>query len=129
MGTGGRSAPGLPRLRAVCEAWIGYLERERTIFPGGCLFVTAAVEFDARGGAVRDAVARLLLLWRRRLAEEVRTAVTAGELPPDTDPEQTAFELIGLYMSLNQAVQLFGDTSAPERTRRALGRLLAPPPR
>ncbi|MFI9719886.1 TetR/AcrR family transcriptional regulator [Streptomyces sp. NPDC052396] len=123
------AAPGLVRLRAICEAWTGYLERERTTFPGGCFFVTTAVEFDARGGPVRDAVAGLMLLWRRRLAAEARTAVAVGELPPDADPEQLAFELIGLYMGLNQAVQLFGDTSAPERTRRALDRLLAPSPR
>ncbi len=27
--------PGLTRLRAVCESWIGYLEHERDAFPGG----------------------------------------------------------------------------------------------
>ncbi|MFI2078377.1 MULTISPECIES: TetR/AcrR family transcriptional regulator [Streptomyces] len=117
--------PGLPRLRAVCEAWITYLEHEREIFPGGCLFTTASVEFDARGGRVRDAVARLHRLWRRRLVGELRLAVTAGDLPSGTDPEQVAYELVGLYLALNQAIQLFADPLAPDRTRRALDRLLA----
>jgi hypothetical protein len=117
--------PGLPRLRAACEAWIDYLEHERQIFPGGCLFTTAAIEFDARGGPVRDAVARLHRIWRRRLVAEVRTAVTAGELPRDTDPEQVAFELVGLFMALNQEIQLFADPQAATRTRNALNRLLA----
>ncbi|KNB53987.1 TetR/AcrR family transcriptional regulator [Streptomyces caatingaensis] len=120
------AAPGLPRLRAVCEAWIAYLESERETFPGGCLFATASVEFDARGGRVRDAVVRLGRLWRRRLAGEIRLAVAAGDLSPDTDPEQLTYEIVGLYLVLNQDLQLFADPRAPERTRRALARLLAP---
>ncbi|WP_269854113.1 TetR/AcrR family transcriptional regulator [Streptomyces sp. RPT161] len=117
--------PGLTRLRAVCERWITYLERERAVFPGGCLFTTVAVEFDGREGPVREAIARLFSMWRRRLVVDLRIAVRAGELPRDTDPRQLAFELIGLYMGLNQAIQLFGDRRAPARTRRALDRLLA----
>ena len=120
--------PGLPRLRAVCEAWIDYLANARGFFPGGCLFTTASVEFDARGGPVRDAVARLFLVWRRRLASELRLAVEAGDLAPETDPEQIAFELIGLYMSLNLAIQLLADPAAGEHARRGVNRLLAPNP-
>ncbi|HEV2640637.1 MAG TPA: TetR/AcrR family transcriptional regulator [Actinocrinis sp.] len=116
--------PGLPRLRAVCENWIDYLEHARGVFPGGCLFTTASVEFDARGGPVRDAVARLFLVWRRRLAGELRLAVEAGDLAAQADPEQIAFELIGLYMSLNQSIQLLGDLSAAGRARRGIDRLL-----
>ncbi|MBY8887916.1 TetR/AcrR family transcriptional regulator [Streptomyces sp. PTM05] len=117
--------PGLTRLRAVCEEWITYLEREREAFPGGCLFTTAVVEFDGReDGPVRDAVARLFRTWRRRLIVDLRIAVRAGELPAGTDPRQVAFELIGLYMGLNQAIQLLHDRQAPDRTRRALTRLL-----
>ncbi|MEU4149707.1 TetR/AcrR family transcriptional regulator [Streptomyces sp. NPDC026659] len=116
--------PGLSRLRAICEAWITYLETARDIFPGGCFFTTASVEFDARSGPVRDAVTRLSLVWRRRLATEIRTAVTSGDLPPDTDPDQLVYELIGLYLALNQEIQLFVNPSAGTRTRRALDRLL-----
>ena len=118
--------PGLTRLRAACEAWIDYLERARGVFPGGCLFTTASIEFDGRGGPVRDAVARLYLVWRRRLAGELRLALEAGELAPQSDPEQISFELIGLYLGLNHANQLLGDPRAAERTRRALDRLLGP---
>ncbi|MGV9339162.1 TetR/AcrR family transcriptional regulator [Streptomyces sp. NPDC003688] len=116
--------PGLSRLRAICEAWITYLETARDIFPGGCFFTTASVEFDARSGPVRDTVARLSLVWRRRLTTEIRTAVTSGDLPPDTDPDQLVYELIGLYLALNQEIQLFANPSAGTRTRRALDRLL-----
>ncbi|MER7024458.1 MULTISPECIES: TetR/AcrR family transcriptional regulator [Streptomyces] len=116
--------PGLPRLRAVCDAWIAYVETEREVFPGGCLFTTAAVEFDARSGPVRDAVARMYRVWRRRLAGEVRVAADCGDLPAGTDPDQIAYELTGLYMAFNQDIQLFADPAAAERARRALARLL-----
>ncbi|GHE13784.1 TetR/AcrR family transcriptional regulator [Streptomyces alanosinicus] len=119
--------PGLPRLRAVFETWISYLATERDTFPGGCLITTASVEFDSRPGAVRDAVARLLHTWRRRLAGEVGAAVRAGDLPPDTDPEQVAYEIVGMYMALNQELQLFAAPSAVARTRRAIDRLLRSP--
>lgn len=117
--------PGMKRLRAFCEAWIVYLDRERAAFPGGCLFVTASMEFDARGGPVHDTVARFLLRARRILVNDLRIAVEAGELAPDTEPEQLAFEMHGLYLGLNQELQLFADATAPARTRRALDRLLA----
>ncbi|MFG2824811.1 TetR/AcrR family transcriptional regulator [Kitasatospora sp. NPDC048365] len=121
--------PGLTRLRAVCEHWVDYLETARDVFPGGCLFTTASVEFDARPGPLHDAVRRLQLRWRRVLLTDLTTAVVNGELPADTDPEQLCFELVGLYLGLNQSIQLLADPHAPTRTRRALDRLLTPPPR
>ncbi|GAA1936446.1 TetR/AcrR family transcriptional regulator [Kitasatospora viridis] len=116
--------PGLARLRAVCAGWADYLVRERGAFPGGCLFTTAAVEFDARPGALHDAVARLYAHWRARLVADLRTAVELGELPRDADPEQLAFELLGAYFALNHTLQLHADPTAVERTRRAVDRLL-----
>jgi AcrR family transcriptional regulator len=113
---------GLARLRAVCASWVGYLERG--VFPGGCFFTAAAAEFDDRPGAVRDAVAGYAQRWQRELSWQLRRAVDAGELPPDTDAEQVVFELTGVMMILNQALQLYGDRSAPERARRAMTRLL-----
>ncbi|GGT26766.1 TetR/AcrR family transcriptional regulator [Nonomuraea spiralis] len=110
--------PGLPRLRVLCEAWISYLERE--VFPGGCFFVAASHEFDGRAGAVRDAVVSLFDAWRGRLRKEAGRAADAGDLPPGTDPDQLVFELLGLLMATNHAIQLHRDPMAPERARRAV---------
>ena len=107
--------PGLPRLRAIAEAWIGYLERD--VFPGGCFLTAASTEWDGREGPVRDVIAGSLDLWRRVLAHEARTAGF-------DDPDQIAFELSGVAVALNQALQLFGDRAAPERARRAAERIL-----
>jgi AcrR family transcriptional regulator len=116
--------PGLVRLRAMCEAWLSYLERD--VLPGGCFLTAAASEFDGRGGPVRDATRKAWARWLRTIEGEVRTAIEAGELPADTDPEQVAFELNGIVMGLNNALQLHGDRAAPARARRAIDRVLAP---
>ncbi|MFG1685475.1 TetR/AcrR family transcriptional regulator [Nonomuraea sp. NPDC049269] len=113
-----RIEPGMPRLRALCETWISYLERG--VFPGGCFFVAAAHEFDGRAGAVRDAVEARFDTWRARLLKETRRAVAAGDLPGGIDADQLVFELIGLVMSLNHALQLHGDRQAVTWARRAV---------
>jgi AcrR family transcriptional regulator len=114
--------PGLRRLRAVCDAWISYFERE--VFPGGCFLAAASCEFDDREGPVRDVVAGATRRWLKTLAREVRTAVEQGELPADTDPAQVAFELNAIAMGANQQIRLLDDRGGLERARRAMGRAL-----
>ncbi|HEX8053742.1 MAG TPA: TetR/AcrR family transcriptional regulator [Thermoleophilaceae bacterium] len=116
--------PGLERLRAVMESWLGFLQV--CPFPGGCLVTSAATEFDGRSGPVRDAVVGELALWRTMLEREIEVAVRTGELPEDTDAELLAFELGGIALATNQAVQLHGDGAAAERGARAVERLLQP---
>ncbi len=120
-----RVPAGRARLRAVCERWIAYLAD--CPLPGGCFITTASTEWDAREGPVRDAVAVAQRRWLDTLRADAEVAVRAGELPDDTDPTELAFALNGIAMSLNQAIQLFADDAAPDRARRSMARLLAPP--
>ena len=115
--------PGLPRLRAVCEAWATYLQGD--VFPGGCFLTAASFEFDGRSGPVRDAIESAMDLWLRVLAREARTAVEQGDLPERTDPDQVAFELNALAVGANQARQLHGAGDVKERTLAAMERVLA----
>lgn len=115
--------PGLERLRRLCRAWIDYLAGDE-IPAGGCLLTTAAGEYDARPGRLHDAVVAASRLWEDTLIAEIRRAVEAGDLPASADPEQLAFELQGLALVTNQAIQLHHDTAAGVRAHRALDRLL-----
>jgi AcrR family transcriptional regulator len=117
-----RAAPGLARLRVFCEEWITYMQ---TAFPGGCLFTAAAMEFDGRRGPVRDNVAGMMSELRKYLTRNLHIAIDAGELSGSPDPGQLAFELMGIYTSLNMSIQLFEDPDAADRTRIAVDRLLA----
>ncbi|MFD4674344.1 TetR/AcrR family transcriptional regulator [Lentzea sp. NPDC058450] len=113
---------GMPRLRAVCEAWVSYLERN--VLPGGCFFTAATTEFDDRSGRVRDALAGMNALWRRDLRIHIRRAISDDDLPRSTDVEQLIFELLGVMLALNHFLQLEHDNAAPRRARQALTRLL-----
>ena len=110
-----RAAPGRDRLAALCDAWIGYLERE--VFPGGCFLTAASAEFDGRPGPVRDKVRGALVAW---LGELERQATLAGV----EDPAQLAFELNALAQGANLAYQLYGDATAFARARAAMARRL-----
>jgi AcrR family transcriptional regulator len=113
---------GLPRLRAIVERWLAHLGAPA--FPGGCYLTAAACEFDGRDGPVREAVDRALRRWLRVLEREAGAAVEAGDLPPDTDPAQVAFELNALASGANQELQLRRAPEAMERARRAMLRVL-----
>ena len=115
-------AAGLPRLTAICAAWVDHLVNSP--FPGGCFMCTVATEWDAREGALHDDVRKNWQLWLKVLAREAATAREAGALPADADPQQIAFELNAIAMGLNQSLQLFDDRRAPARARRAVRRVL-----
>jgi AcrR family transcriptional regulator len=103
-------AEGLDRLIAVGETWIGYLQDE--LFVGGCVLSSASSEFDGRPGPVRDLVVRIMREWMRFLADNVRAAVADGSLSAATDPEQLAFELHSIGLTVNWHRQLLGGAKA-----------------
>jgi AcrR family transcriptional regulator len=108
---------GLARLLALLDAWIDYIGADT--FDGGCLFMQAAAEFDARPGPVRNLVADTMSRWLALVVEQARLAVERGELAPGTDAEQIAWELHAFGLALNWDRQLNGSTGAAERARLA----------
>ena len=115
--------PGLPRLLALCDTWLDYHRRE--VMPGGCFLTTATVEYDARPGPLRDAIARTMKRWLGVLEREARLAVEAGDLPADTDPADVAFELNSLAAAASYGFKLWRDPEVFERARRSMRRALA----
>jgi AcrR family transcriptional regulator len=107
---------GGPRLRALCERYVAYVERP--VFPGGCFLATASIEFDGRPGPVRDRIRDGVAAW---LGELERQARLAG----DPDPAQLAFEVHALVQGANAAFQLLGDRTAFQRAREAIDRRLS----
>jgi len=101
---------GLKRLRALCENWLSYGEGK--VFPGGCFFSAASLEFDDRPGRVRDQIVELMKKWLGNLEHAAREAQLAGELKKEVDVRQLAFELQALAMGANWSSRLFRDPSA-----------------
>ena len=113
--------PGLPRLTALIDRWIAY-HRRRTL-PGGCFVTTATIEFDARPGPLRDAVARARRRMHVALEADIRAAIEAGDLSPDLNPADAAFTLYAIASAASQAIQL-DEPGAAARARRAMRAVL-----
>ena len=102
-----RAQKGLARLLALYEHWCDY-SRGR-VFSGGCFFSAVTAEYDAREGAVRDMLrdyrTQALGLQQQLVAE----AQATGEIRPDVDPAQLAFEFDALTTAANSNSVLFDD--------------------
>ncbi|MBV6700623.1 TetR/AcrR family transcriptional regulator [Kitasatospora aureofaciens] len=114
--------PGLARARALCESWLAY-SRAR-VFPGGCFFFEVNAEFDARPGAVRDALAACAREWHGLVQDALAEARAAGSLRPDTDPADLAFTLIAVLELANSQAVLYDEATPYDRAGRTLLRLL-----
>jgi AcrR family transcriptional regulator len=118
--------PGLPRLLALCDSWLDYHRRE--VMPGGCFLTTATIEYDARPGPMRDAIAKTMKRWLGVLEREAAAAIEAGDLPADADPADIAFELNALAAAASYGFQLWRDPEVFERARRSMRRALGVTP-
>ncbi|HEY6242219.1 MAG TPA: TetR/AcrR family transcriptional regulator [Burkholderiales bacterium] len=101
---------GLPRLSAIVQNWVTWTRSAD--LPGGCPITAAAYEYDDRPGALRDLLSQTLRELRKTLARSVRVAVEAGHLRVGTEPEQLAFEILGIYLASQLEARLFGDPEA-----------------
>lgn len=117
--------PGDDPLEALLERWILYYEQE--IFPGGCPFATATVEFANRDCAVREALAAAIQRQLSALENAVARA-HASRLVVDGDARQLAFELHAILTAGNQRFRISRDPSAFAQARIAVARLLAADP-
>ncbi|BFV58180.1 TetR/AcrR family transcriptional regulator [Kitasatospora sp. CMC57] len=113
-----QAAPGLPRLRLLCESWIAYIQAK--VFPGGCFFQSVSVEFNTRPGPIRDALAVAARDWEGLLVDLIRIARAKGELAADVDPEQLAFVLVGLMETSNAHALLLDDPTRYGRAATAI---------
>ncbi|WAL63473.1 TetR family transcriptional regulator [Amycolatopsis cynarae] len=109
-----RKAPaGIRRVRALCEAWMHYARQP--VFEGGCFFLAAAPEFDARPGRVRDAIASARRDWQTLYAATIAEAQKLGEVRADIDPADLAFELDALARTAAEDAALLDDDPRYDR--------------
>ena len=114
--------PGLGRLRALLDAWLEYSSDRQ--FPGGCFFARATHEFAARPGPVRDALAAADLEWLGLITRTIVEAQEVGEIRPDVDAGQLAFDLAAYLDSANLRSLLLGTFEVYDQAREALERRL-----
>ena len=106
---------GLPRLRALFENWLDWTTRGG--LPNACPMQAAAVEFDDRPGAVRDAVVDHFARLERELGRAVKMTVEQGHFRADLDVAQFVFEMMGAIFVYYHRARLFSDEAARSRAR------------
>ncbi len=114
---------GLPRLRAMFERWLDWTVASG--LPGGCIMISAANEYDDRPGPIRDAVIANQRRGNAICERAVRLAVEEGHFLPDTDPQQIAFEMLGIVLASHNHRRLLGDREARKRALTAFEQLVA----
>jgi AcrR family transcriptional regulator len=112
------SERGLSRLCALTSLWLDYSAAR--VFRGGCFFAAASVEFDAKPGAVRDAILTALSWWEDYLTLTIESAMTAGELPGLHDARQLTFELVSFLEAANTRSLLHSSAEPYERAAAAV---------
>ena len=113
---------GIARVRALLEHWLVW---ETEALAGGCVFVTASVEFDDQEGPMRDALVKNQTDWAEFIANVAGTAVSEGDFRADLDTEQFAFVLLGLIYSFHHASRLLDDPKAIAHVRAGFEYLVA----
>ena len=118
-----KAPPGEPRLRLLFERWGAWLRPP--LSPAGCLFISAAAEYDDRPGRIRDHLHQLQSRWIAGIGRAAREAMELGHFRPDLDSDQYAFELFGIVLAWHHSVRMLETPAADSRAHRAFQRLQA----
>ncbi|MGI5212867.1 TetR/AcrR family transcriptional regulator [Plantactinospora sp. CA-290183] len=120
---------GVRRLWAMHVAKLDFYRA--AVLPGRCFFANTQFEFGTRPGPVRDRIVLAFAQWMALLERLATEAVAAGELDPDVDVRQLAYEIEAFGMAAVVRSQLLS-SDEPYRYahRAALDRLrsLCPDP-
>ncbi|WP_456844963.1 TetR/AcrR family transcriptional regulator [Cellulomonas sp. P5_C6] len=111
---------GEQRVRVLFERWL----TTSSSGAAGCLFVSAATEFDDQPGPVRDQLVRDHWDLQDTLAQVYRSGAKDGAFRDDLAPEQFAHDMHGLLLAHFHAHRLLHDPASEARTRFAFERLM-----
>ena len=111
---------GFERLRLFADRYLRYIEAAN--FPGGCFFASIAAEMDTHPGPVRDVAVGFMADWLALLEQTIQQAQAEGDIDPDVEPAQLAFEIEAHLLLSNTLFAITAEPTPIERARRALDR-------
>jgi AcrR family transcriptional regulator len=112
---------GLPRLEEMFARWI---KRVTVEIASGCIYISGAVEYDDRPGAIREELAGMVLAWQNALRRCVEQAIEVGHLRSDTDPQQLVYEMYGLILALHHDARFIKRPGSVDRAHVGFERLI-----
>ena len=112
---------GLPRLQSMFARWV---KRVSVEIASGCIYISGAVEYDDRPGAIREELVGMVRAWQDALLRCVQQATEMGHLHADTDPQQMVYEMYGLILALHHDARFIKRPGSVERAQAGFERLL-----
>lgn len=113
---------GLPRLREMFSRWVTRVTVE---IASGCIYISGAVEYDDRPGAIREELIGMVCAFQDALRRSVQQSVEMGHLRADTDPQQMVFEMYGLVLALHHDARFIKRPGSVERAHNGFEQLVA----
>lgn len=113
---------GEPRVVALFENWMSWASKP--VLPGGCIFVSAATEFDDRPGPVRKHLVQRQRDWLSALERAAAIAVAEQHFRVDLDVQQFAFHEYSLMLGVHHHKRLLEERGATKRAKAGFALLL-----
>ena len=117
-----RKPRGERRVRALFENWFDW--SSRSTLPGGCLFISAASEFDDQPGPIREYLVSTQRDWLAVLSHAAGIAVEERHFRPGLDTEQFAHDLYSILLAFHHFSRLLKLPDARERALQSFERLV-----
>lgn len=112
---------GLPRLESLFARWVARVSKE---IDSGCIYISGAVEYDDRPGAIREHLVEMVRTWQAALQRAASQAVEEGHLRDDVDPQQLVFEMYGLVLALHHDARFICRPGSVQRAQAGFARLI-----
>lgn len=115
------SPRGIARLSAMFDNW---MKRTSIEIDSGCIYISGAVEYDDRPGAIRDHLVAMVQAWRDALERCIKQAMEAGHLRTDIEVSQMVYEMYGLILALHHDARFLHIPGSVERAEASFRRLI-----
>jgi AcrR family transcriptional regulator len=112
---------GLPRLQSMFTRWV---RRVTVEIASGCIYISGAVEYHDRPGAIREELVGMVRAWQDALLRCVQQAKEMNHLRPDTEPQQMVYEMYGLILALHHDARFIKRPGSVDRAQVGFDRLL-----
>jgi len=116
-----KEARGLPRLQSMFARWVKQVTVEIAL---GCIYISGAVEYDDRPGAIRDHLVAMVQAWRDALERSIKQAVEQGHLRAELDVGLMVYEIYGLILALHHDARFLNIPGSVDRAQASFGRLI-----
>jgi len=112
------------RLQFLAEQLPIWYDVSAPPIPGGCIFLTACIEFDDRPGKVKDYLMNVQKTFLDFLTTNHNGAVEMGQFTGRISDDDFAFVFYSFYLGYHQYKKFFGDKNARQYCRTHLDGLI-----